>query len=381
MKERIDIIIPDSEIERNPERQALLGATERFEPTERVPVFGHPNQWTALAARGVSAGEYVRSPRDNLRHQILNLRWQIECIHDDRPIPTKGFSITPDLGCLRGVEFPMDITWQEDQPPKCTHPLTSVEQIDTLQVPPPDGALNATRIAWWREMRDLKDEFDVRLNGERLQIDVTIGQPGGPIPGAFALAGSNLFLWIALDPERVHRLMEIVTESHLQCIAFFDELAGRSSTHPVGLGADTSELMSARAFREFVVPYHLRIWSRYPGRRGLHNCGRIDHILDALRDDLQITHLNGFGFPADPDLLGQELGGRVHMVGGPSPVLLKEGPYEAIVAECERYIRTVGRHGGYVLMTGGGDLPGTPLAHYPAMMEASHRAGCPMEVN
>ena len=381
MRERIDIVVPDAQIERNKEKEALLSSTGRFEPTERVPVYSHPNQWTALAARGVSAGEYMRSPRDNLREQILNLKWRIENIFDDRPIPTESISFGPDFGCLRGIEFPMEITWQEDQPPKCAHPLTSLEQIDALEVPPPDGGLNAKRIEWYRAMCDVAGDLDVRLNGQPLEVRANIGQPGGPIPGAFALAGSNLFLWIALDPERVHRLLDIVTESHMQCIAFFDELTGRSSSHPVGLGADTSELMNAQNFCEFVVPYYLRIWAKYPGRRGLHNCGQINHLLGSLRDDLQITHLNGFGFPADRELLGEELGGHVHMVGGPSPVVLKEGPYEAIVAECEAYIRAVGKSGGYVLMTGGGDIPGTPLEHYGAMMEASARVGCPMKVD
>ena len=101
-------------------------------------------------------------------------------------------------------------------------------------------------------------------------------------------------------------------------------------------------------------------------------------IYDALRDDLQISTLNGFGFPADPDLLGEKLGGHAHMIGGPSPVVLKEGPHEEIVAACAAYIRAVGKRGGYTLMTGGGDLPGTPLEHYPAMMEASRQVGCPI---
>ena len=65
MKERIDIVVPDAELARNDDKQALIAQTQRFEPTERVPVFSHPNQWTALAARGVTAGEYMRSPRDN----------------------------------------------------------------------------------------------------------------------------------------------------------------------------------------------------------------------------------------------------------------------------------------------------------------------------
>jgi hypothetical protein len=44
LKERIDITVPDAD------QQALLDKTQRFEPTERAPVFSHPNQWTALGA-------------------------------------------------------------------------------------------------------------------------------------------------------------------------------------------------------------------------------------------------------------------------------------------------------------------------------------------
>ena len=375
MRERIDIIVPEGELALNDERRERLDRTHAFQPTDRVPVVVSPNQWVILHARGKRPGDLVRSPVDNLREQILNEKWRIENVHDDRPVPTESLSFGPDLGCLRGVEFPMKITWPDDQPPKCEHPLKEPEQIDALEVPDPAGGLNATYIEWHRVMSEAAAEMDVRLNGEPLEIRVTLGRGGGPIPSAFALAGANLFLWMATDPDRVHRLMDIVTESHIRCIRFFDELMGRDPVHPQGMGADAAEMMSVAMFREFVVPYYLRVWERYPGPRALHNCGKNEHLLASFRDDLGITNYNAFGFSVDPEVIARELGGRVVMDGGPDPMLVKTGPREEIIAVCERYIRVLGTRGGYTLSDGTSTADATPVEHLHAMVEASKRVG------
>ena len=134
-------------------------------------------------------------------------------------------------------------------------------------------------------------------------------------------------------------------------------------------------MLGPEAFREFVVPYYLDIWRAYPRPRTFHMCGKIDHLLDLLRDEMQIDHLAGFGFPVDRQVLAEKLSGRVVLSGGPHPVLIRDGPAERIVAECEDYIRTVGRRGGYILCGGCGSVPGTPVEHYGRMVEASKRAG------
>ncbi len=377
MKERIDISVPDNVLEANAEKSQRLAKTSRFEPADRVPVAMNTNQWTALAARGRTAADYIRSPQDNLREQILNRKWLFEEVRDDSPIPTAALNITPDMGCLRGTEFEFEVAWQPNQPPKTRHPLTAPEQIDALQVPDPAGGLNARRIEWYHAMREAAADLDVRLNGTPLDIRITIGQPGGPMPSAFALAGANLFLWAALEPERVHRLMHIVTESHLNGIAFFDEMTGITDRTAVALGTDSAEMMGPDMFREFVVPCHQRIYEVYPGPpRGFHNCGPSAHLLPILRDELNVTHHNGFGFCVDPEVLAREMGGRVVLRGGPNPSLIARGPRDAIVAECARYIRILGRHGGFVLALGGGSVPGTPTENYDAMVEASRRCGC-----
>ncbi len=187
-RERIDIVVPDEVLAENDAKIRRLQAAHRLERPDRVPVLAGGSQFMKLAARNRTFAQYIRSPEDNLHEQILSRKWQIENIRDDAPIPTESLTFRPDLGCLRGTEFPMEIVWQEDGPPKCVHPLQSLEDVDRLSVPPPDGGLNARYIEWYRRMRIAAERLDVRLNGEPLRIEVTLSQGGGPIPAAFALA-------------------------------------------------------------------------------------------------------------------------------------------------------------------------------------------------
>lgn len=341
-----------------------------------MPVIINTNQWTALAARGRRAADLLRSPVDNLREQILNAKWRLEDVADDRPIPEQ-LDLGPELGCLRGTEFDMAVTWQDDGPPKCIHPLTDPEQIDDLDVPDPAGGLNRKRIAWYREMAAATSEFAVTLNGRRLPVKVGLGQPGGPIPSAFALAGVNMMLWFAEEPERMQRLMHVVTESHLNCVRYFDRMMGRDPDHPMGLGADAIEMLSPAMVRQQVLPYYLRIWEAHPGPRGIHNCGPNEHLLDLMRDEMRITAHNGFGFCVDPQVLADKMAGRVLLTGGPNPSLLKSGSRDQIMAEGRRYIEILGIRGGFILSLGGGTAPGTPAEHYEYLVEASRQVGCP----
>ncbi|HUW54998.1 MAG TPA: uroporphyrinogen decarboxylase family protein [Planctomycetota bacterium] len=376
MKEdRIDIVVPDEVLAENDAKIHRLEAAHRLERPDRVPVLAGGNQFMNLTARNRTFAQYIRSPEDNLREQILSWKWQIENIRDDAPIPTKSLTFRPDLGCLRGTEFPMEIVWQEDGPPKCVHPLQSLEDVDRLSVPPPDGGLNARYIEWHGLMTRAAERLDVRLNGKPLRIEVTLSQGGGPIPAAFALAGVNLFLWVLEDPARTRRLMDVVTQSHLNCIRHYDALVGRDTAHPIWMGCDTGEMLSPAMFREFVVPYYLRVWEQYPGPpRAFHMCGQINHLLTILRDELRITKLDGFGSVTDRGKLADEMSGRLVLQGGPEPLLIFRGNRDEIVRECVSYIRTVGRSGGYILCPGGGAVPGTPTDHFAWMVEASERA-------
>ena len=375
MKERIDIVVPEPELALNQQKKERLERTHRFEPTDRVPVVVYDQLAAVLAGRKSRFSEMIKNPREHLRGLILNYKWRCENIRDDLPIETERLIVEQDFGALRGAEFPLEIVFPGDDPPKTTHLLRAPEEIDRLTIPEPDGGHNRLRLEWYRAMSSLASEFDVRINGEPLEIAVTINHAGGPMPSAFALCGANLFLWLATDPERIHRLMEIVTASHLRCLAYFDEIKGVASNHPIWLGADSAEMISPAKFREFVVPYYVRVWERYPYERNFHMCGKIDHLLAIIRDEMRITYLDGFGFPTSRRLLAEQWAGRIVMRGGPHPVLIKEGPADRIVEECSDYIRTLAKKGGYILCDGYGLAAETPPEHIDAMVEASKRVG------
>ena len=375
MKERIDIIVPDEILALNDEKKDRLAKTHRFEATDRAPVVVSAQLWSLLAGRGGTFSEMTASPQDHLRGLILNHKYRCEYIWDDQPIETETLVLEQDFGAIRGVEFPMEVLFQGDDQPKSLHLLHDISEIDSLTVPDPYNGHNKMRIDWYQEMKKHQDDFDLRLNGEPLEIKVDINHPGGPIPSAFALCGSNLFLWMMMDPDRVHRLMEIVTQSHLNCIAYMDELKGVSVNHPIWVGADTGELMGPSQFKEFAVPYYQKLWEQYPGERIYHMCGKMDHLLGIVRDDLKIDYLSGFGFPTNRTKLSDQLAGKVRLWGGPHPVLINEGPPEKIIEECSDYIWQVGKYGGYILSEGFGMMAGTPPAHVDAMVEASKRVG------
>jgi hypothetical protein len=371
VRERIDIQVPEAVLGENEQKQERLARTYRLEPADRAPVVVDATFWTILAARGVRFAEFIASPRSHLREQILNFKWRVENIRDDQPIETRQLVLQPDFGSLRGTEFPIEIEWLPDQPPKSIHLLTEPEQIDDLASPDPWGGLNAKKLEFYHGMRAALPDFDVRLNGQPLDVAITLTQPGGPIPSAFALCGSNLFLWMKTEPERVHRLLDLVTTSHLQCIASCDQLTGTPPSHFIWTGADAADMVSPKTFKEFVVPYYLKLWQHFPRPRIFHMCGRINHLLESIRDDLLIDRMDGFGFPVDRQLLEKHWAGRVVMRGGPHPMLTHTGPFEAIQAECESYLRTAGSRGGYILSEGFGLMPGTPPENIQAMVQAS----------
>ena len=366
--ERIDIVVPQSRIDANAEHRRLLQDAQQLKRPARVPVVLNTDAFFCLLSRNASITQYLSGPRENMRGQLLNLKWRVENFDDDQPLPLDGVFVSPDFGSIRGTQFP--VVWHESEAgPWVGDPLvTEVEQIDSLVMPAPDANLNARRIAWYNEMKTFVDDFDVRLNGRPLKISVSISHGGGPIPTAFALAAENLFEFMAADPERTHRFMQLCSDSHFQCVEYHNRLAGRKINGPVWAGCDAAEMVSAEMFREFVVPYYLQLWERFPGPRTFHMCGKINHLLDSIRDDMKITMLDGFGFPVPPELLAEKLAGRVVLKGGFTPILLNSGPVEAIAAETKRYLNLLAPHGGFIMCNGGSAVVGTPPAHFQAFV-------------
>ncbi len=94
---RIDITVSDQRLAADQPNRARLAAARRFEHADRVPVLANENQWYVLDQRGVPAGQYVASPRENLLQQLLNCKWRLENLRDDLQInELNGFGFPAD---------------------------------------------------------------------------------------------------------------------------------------------------------------------------------------------------------------------------------------------------------------------------------------------
>ncbi len=365
---QIAIVCPEERLEENGAIRARLAACQEFRVLDRPPVVFSLSYRFLREARRAGIGDYFENPRAQLEQQLLNQKWVIENLRDDRVTDTEKMTVAPDLQDVRGGYFPIRTVWAEGIGPMASPILERPEDVAALEVPEPTANLYGRKIEWYYAMKEMAGDYAVTLNGRPIPVEVSVGGGGGPFPDAYALARDRIFLWVYEAPETVHQLMDKVTTAFINYQRYTRELTGRTM-RDLGMGADAAEMMSVGMFREFVLPYYLRCYEAFPGTRGLHMCGRIDHLLSLLTGEMGITHLNGFGSPTDPRLLADVMGGQVVMSGGVDPVLLLRGAPDEVKQECRRYLETFAPVGGYILQDGNNLAPGTPMANLRAMCE------------
>jgi len=368
----IEIHCPADRLAASEAIRRRLAACQRFEPTDRDPVVFSIALRYLFDVRSVEVGDYFEDPRTQLEQQLLNHKWLIENMVDDRSIDKAQLIVAPDLQTVRGGYFDIAVDWFGGTDPVAAPLLHEPEDVERLAIPDVRANLYGRKIAWFEAMQRMVGEYRVTLNGAPLRIKVSISGAGGPFPDAYALAGQNIFLWVYEAPDVVHSLMEKVTTAFINYERYTRDLTGRPHRH-LGLGCDAAEMLSEQMYRRFVLPYYLRCYETFPGRRELHMCGAIDHLIPLLADEIKITHLNGFGSVADPRLLAKHMGRRVVMSGGLDPVLLLKGPVDAIREQTWHYLGVLATRGGYILQDGNNVAPGTPLEHLRAVVEAAEQ--------
>ncbi len=174
---------------------------------------------------------------------------------------------------------------------------------------------------------------------------------------AFLCGMENLLLWLALEPQFVHQLLEGIADFVLRTMEL---LTASFAFDGVALsddyGAQRSMLISPEAWRRFVRPHLARIFAAAKGAGKtvfLHSCGNVRPIVPDLVDlGLDILH------PIQPEAmdileLKQEFGRHLAFCGGlGTQDLMVRGTPEAVRAEVRRLKRTMGAGGGYILESG-----------------------------
>ena len=200
---------------------------------------------------------------------------------------------------------------------------------------------------------------------------------GGPFTIASYLRGVEQLLQdLYKQPQQVHRLMRLVTDSCKRCVDCFSVYqVSFAMADPVASGS----VISKAAFQEFVYPYLLELTAYVQAVTGkkpsFHMCGKTRRLWPLFRQ-LQVASIS-LDNKADLEEAKAELGSTVCLAGNVAPV---EVMLQGSESEIDSAVQTCIRKGadspmGYILGFGCQIPPSTPVQNVDAFMAAARRYG------
>ncbi|MPN50899.1 hypothetical protein SDC9_198539 [bioreactor metagenome] len=186
------------------------------------------------------------------------------------------------------------------------------------------------------------------------------------------------------NPKYFHHLMDFITRNLIARIKAHREwsweqqgIAPKDHHGEFYYADDSIAMLSPSEFQQFVAPYMKRLYDEFSDGRGIniHLCGNATHHFPYLKEEF---HAKSFdtGFPVDHGRLRRELGPEVQISGGPTIMLVKEGPPEEIDAEVRRICESGVMDGGkFILIAANNLAPCTPVEHIEALYEAGKKYG------
>jgi uroporphyrinogen-III decarboxylase len=210
----------------------------------------------------------------------------------------------------------------------------------------------------------------------------------GPLDAAYKLRGAaEVCLDLLTDPDYYHDLMTFITDCLIRRMKAIRQWRwerypdspdqGEFRRPGYGFADDAIVLLSLEQYREFVFPYHRRLMEEFSdgGRIGVHLCGDAARFFRFLRDHLNVYSFDT-GFPVDHGELRRELGPEVQISGGPTVMVLRDGPIPAIRDRVRHICESGIMEGGkFVLIAANNMAPLTPVEHVAAMYEAAKEFG------
>ncbi len=141
-------------------------------------------------------------------------------------------------------------------------------------------------------------------------VHIYLSDTQGPFDNAHLIMGHKIYTELYDNPERVHRLLNLVTNTYVRYTRAQKELlreSGDFSYHSqmivrgaVRICDDSGINLSSDLYKEFCKPYNERIFSEFGGG-WIHYCGRGHQILSEVLSTDGITGIN-FGQPELQDL-------------------------------------------------------------------------------
>lgn len=341
------------------ERMEAFGKGESIDRIPCMPQMGV----TMAPSVGIPTHEYYNSAEKMAEAEIMLFK---KIMPDSAGVGTTLRGVAEALGSK--IAYPKNGISYLEEPV-----LKNIKEVDHLSPANPykDGKLPLCIKALKLVKKEIGDYVDVGS-------DIA-----GPFSAAAAVAGTeNLLKSMIKCPDKVHTLLEIVTETNLRIIEAFAELGvGLCMSDPV---ASTS-LISVKQFREFAMPYEKKCVDKMRELTGkgttIHICGKSKAIWESLLE----TGITTFSIDNVEDMEEAKklIGDRVCIVGNVKPVdTMKNGTIEDMKNEAKECIRKAyDSPKGFILSTGCQIPVGTPVENVIALMDAAREYGAyPIEV-
>jgi uroporphyrinogen-III decarboxylase len=378
MLHSINIHYPPGEMEESRKR---FEAAQRFQWYDRTPVLLGIEARYLLHERNVTFAEYFSDPKTQLIHQLENLKWRIEHIPDDwftKPVLT----VSPDFQNVANASAcGCDIWWQENETPQAVNRVLSLDEMVRYRLPDWHETLWGKRLQWYHEMKRIVESVDVRLNGDRIPVVVTIGiNADSPFMSAVDLAGTHFYTWLLEAPDECKAFLSVITDRYLEVETEFRRLSGRPINDGIMYSDDSAQVISLEQYRDFCVPVGRRLYGifgndNHDGRM-MHLCGRNVHLHDALLNDLHLSMLSGYGSDNKPEEMTL-LAGKMLLHGNIGPLTLLDGTAAEVESETLMVLETLSPYGGIILGDGFNVVPGSSLENLGAIRTACEEFGVP----
>jgi uroporphyrinogen decarboxylase len=380
MAEVIEIRVPVEEIAA---RAVRVAKTKHFETPDRVPVIPAINYRFLLPRIGVRFKDYFADPETMLRAQILGQKWLMENVKTDAHSITgawvggwtdfQNVTEASAFGCP--IHFPDDDipAAREDGWVRTQADLRKLEAIDFVH-----GGLNGRQIEFRQEMMKVAEKYPVRFQGGPVFYPganpALTHTSNGPFTISAHLVGAvELFTAIRERPDFVRELLEIVTKKVIEWLDFCWE-EEKISHRDFAWTDDLSAYLSARTWREVVLPYNKKLRDHF-GWASFHMCGQTTHLLEIFADELKIDELQGFGWQVDLDRIAGAMGGRVVLLGNVNPVTIAGGTPQQVKKATRMVIEKLAPYRGLIVQDGNNIPPESPLENINAMLEAAVEYG------
>jgi len=368
MEHTIDIDYSPLHIDTSRKR---MEAVQRFEVEDRVAVLLGVTTRYLLPKVGTGFLEFCEEPEAHLYYQLLGWKWMLENLEDDRLIEEE-LEVYPDFdNTTTAGLFDMEhIIWEDDQPPRIVPWLERARDVARVRLPHPTDNMGGRKLSYIEDMQFLVSKFHVRLQGEPILLRVGSGWQEGPFSAALDMAGEEIFDWAYEEPNALHDLLDIITEAFIEYERTVRQLT-ETEMGDVCICSDGAEMLSPEMYRKFVLPSSLQIYEAFPGQRRLRMGGDIDHLLELLVEEQEITHLDGYSYEVDNEHLLEALGGKVVVQGNVDPELMLNGTVEEVQQAAWEVLEAFAGVGGLVLGDGYGIFAETPVENMNALVHAA----------